>query len=517
MITDLLGHWAVARPDATFVVTPAREYSYARMHDAASRFAGCLAREGVGRGGHVALLAGNSAAFLVAWLGIGLRGAVAVTLNNQLIDDGLRYSIGQCDASVLVVDREWESSRAAQLDADQAALPRIVIESDDDFFASLAAYETVPPVTVSPREPCTIMYTSGTTGLPKGVVNCHNAYLATGRATVNAMKITQDDRIMVFLPLFHVNPQMYAVMSALTTGAALIVLPRFSASTFFEDAMRLKATGCTFVGTVLSILVARHEGKRRDHGIRFLFGGGAPKPVWQAVQERFGIQVYEAYGMTEVGGWTTCNTVENSRFGSCGRPRLDLDVCVVDTEDNVLAPGQIGEIVVRPRAPDTILTGYYRKPEQMLDALRNLWFHSGDLGSFDADGFMYYHGRMKELIRKSGEMISPVEIETALRRMPGVADCAVIAVPDAVTGDEIKAVIVQDAATTIEPTAVEAFLSTKLARFMLPRYIEFAAAIPKTETEKIQRNKLQYLDARVYDLKTSRPIATSLGSGANTA
>ena len=506
MITDLLAQRAAERPDAPFVVTLEREYSYAEIYAAAGKFATCLAQAGIGKGDHVALLAGNGAAFVIAWLGICLRGAVAVTLNNQLIADGLRYSIDQCDAQVLIVDREWENSRAAQLDERQAGLARILIESDEAFIHGLAGLEAAAPVAVSPRSPCTIMYTSGTTGRPKGVVNCHTAYLATGRATARALNITQDDRILVFLPLFHVNPQMYGVMSVLTTGAALLLLPRFSASTFFDDAIRLRATGCTFVGTVLSILVARYEGERRDHGMRFFFGGGAPKPVWQAIEERFGIRVHEAYGMTEVGGWTTGNTVDDFRFGSCGKARPDLEVQIVDPDDLPLPPGQMGEIVVRPREPDTILTGYYKKPEQMVDACRSLWFHSGDLGSFDADGFMYYHGRMKELIRRSGEMVSPVEIETVLRRMDAVADCAVVAVPDAVTGDEIKAVIVVDG--ELDPAAVQAFLAERLARFMLPRYIEFTAAIPKTETEKIQRNKLQYLDARVHDLKSGRRVAS---------
>ncbi|MDB5998837.1 MAG: ATP-dependent acyl-CoA ligase [Rhizobacter sp.] len=504
MITGLLSRNAERHPDAPFVVTPEREYSHAEIHAASGRFARRLQDAGIGQGDHVALLAGNHAAFLVAWFGINLCGAVAVTLNNQLIGDGLRYSVDQCDACLLVVDREWADSRGAQLDARQAALPRLVIESDAAFLQSLAGLQAPEPVPVDAQRPCTIMYTSGTTGLPKGVVNCHNAYEATGRATVQAMRLTPQDRVLVFLPLFHVNPQMYAVMSALTAGSAIIVLPKISASTFFDDAIRFGATGCTFVGTVLSILVARHAQDRRDHRLRFFFGGGAPKPVWKAIEERFGIAVLEAYGMTEVGGWSTCNTVDAARFGTCGKARPDLDVAVVDSEDRPLPPGQMGEIVVRPREPGVILSGYYKKHEQMVDACRNLWFHSGDLGSFDADGFMTYHGRMKELIRRSGEMISPVEIETTLRRMPAVADCAVVAVPDDVLGDEIKAVIVceQDMA----PADVHAFLAQHLARFMLPRYIEFIAIIPKTETEKIQRNKLQYLDARVHDLKSGRPV-----------
>lgn len=504
MITDLLAQRAAERPDATFVITAEGTYSYGRIHEAALRFAGQLAEASIASGDHVAVVAGNGAAFLVAWFGINLRGAVAVTLNNQLVGDGLRYSVDQCDARLLVVDRAWDNGRASQLDARQAALPRILIESDAAFLALVATFAPVASTPVAATHPCTIMYTSGTTGLPKGVVNCHNAYAAAGSATATALRLVAQDRIMVFLPLFHVNPQMYAVMSALSTGAALILLPKFSAATFFDDAIRFGATGCTFVGTVLSILVARHEGERRDHTMRFFFGGGAPKPVWEAVEQRFGIKVHECYGMTEVGGWTSGNTVESSRFGSVGKPRPDMEIRVVGADDRPLPIDQIGEIVVRPRDPDVILMSYYKKPEQTLEAMRNLWFHTGDLGSFDSDGFLYYRGRSKELIRKNGEMISPVEIETSLLRMPGVKDCAVVPVPDAISGDEIKAIVVTDEA--LSHAAVLAYLSEKLARFMLPRYLEFATIIPRTVTEKIQRNQMQYLDPRVHDYKTGAQV-----------
>lgn len=503
MITDLLRQRAEERPDAPFVVTPDREYSFAEILAGVERMAGLLKGFGVSKGDHVALLAGNSAAFLIAWFGINLCGAVAVTLNNALVAEGMRYSIEQSDARMLVVDRVWEDSRAAQLSEEQQSLPRVVIESDASFLDMLAQHERSDGVPIKPQAPCTILYTSGTTGLPKGVVNCHNAYAVAGSATVDALAITSADRIMVFLPLFHVNPQMYAVMSALQSGAALIILPKFSASSFFDDAIRHGATGCTFVGTVLSILVKRHEGSRRDHGLRFFFGGGATRQVWQDVEDRFGIKVHEIYGMTEVGGWCTANTVELSRFGSCGKRRADLDVRVVGPDDRPLPAGEIGEIVVRPIEPDTILMGYYNKHDQMVASIRNLWFHSGDLGSYDEDGFLYYHGRAKELIRRSGEMISPVEIETALMQMPGLDDCAVVAVPDEINGDEIKAVIVSGAVR--DPNTIIAFLDGRLAPFMQPRYIEFVDTIPRTETEKIQRVKLQYLDDRVHDLRSPRP------------
>ncbi len=161
--------------------------------------------------------------------------------------------------------------------------------------------------------------------------------------------------------------------------------------------------------------------------------------------------------------------------------------------------GHAREIVVRPLKPGTILSGYWRQPDKMAEACRNLWFHTGDRGHVDADGYLHFHGRIKELIRRGGEMVSPVEIETVLRKMPGVADCAVVGIEDAVLGQEIKVLVVPGAAP-LAPADILTFLDGRVPAFMIPRYVEFADTVPKTETEKVQRHKIAYVDARVHDM-----------------
>jgi crotonobetaine/carnitine-CoA ligase len=506
VIAALLEAAAADAGERPFIVTDGAAHTYGAVALSARRFAAELAGRGIVRGDHVALIADNSAAFVVAWFACAAVGAVAVTLNTQLVGDGLSYALRRSDAKLIVADRAWIDAKFAAVAADGLALPLVPIEGEADFLARLAGGREHEPVAVSADEPFTILFTSGTTGRPKGVVNGHGAYVATGRATVKALGLGPDDRIMAFLPFFHVNPQMMAVMPALCARASVALRPRFSAAAFFDDARRFGATGFTYVGTVLSILTARHRDEQRDHRMRFCYGGGAPLDVWTAIEQRFGVRVYEAWGMTEAGCVTTANTVDDYRFGTCGRAREDIEVRIFDADDREVPPGTPGEIVVRPRRPGVILSGYYNQPDVYVASIRNLWFHTGDCGSLDADGYLSFHGRYKELIRRGGEMVSPVEIETVLRTMPGVSDCAVVGVADAIMGEEIKAAIVAEPG--VDAPAVRAFLTGRIAPFMLPRYVEVVTAIPKTETEKIQRHKLQYLDERVHDLaapSSSRP------------
>lgn len=498
-LIDLSAQNAQRHGNRTFLVVENRVHSFQVIHDAALRFASLLQNMGVQQGQHVALIAENSAAYIIAWFGISAAGCVAVTLNTQSMGEGLRHSLTHSDAAIIVADAGWLQAKLANGSA-LAQLPRVEIHSDADLLDRLRQYERADPVAVHDSSACTLIYTSGTTGIPKGVINSHASYLAVGRETAEMIELTPEDRCMVVLPLFHANPQMYAVMSALVVGSALIIRKKFSASSFFDDARRFAATGFTFVGTILSILAARHTTKDLDHKLRFCLGGGAPLGVWKAVEERFGVRVHELYGMTEIGGWVTANRVADRRLGSCGRVRKDMEVRIFDANDCEVPLGQDGEIVVRPSEPDVILSGYYKQPDKMIEATRNLWFHTGDQGCFDADGYLYFRGRIKELIRRGGEMISPVEIETVLRRLSGVIDCAAVGVDDDILGQEIKVVVVREA-LTLSPAEITKHLAEHLPPFMHPRYIEFVQTLPKTETEKIQRHKILYLSDAVIDLK----------------
>ena len=505
-LAELLFDQARRRPDAVFVVHDEGEITYAEMAALASGMADALAARGIGAGDHVALLCPNRPRFLAAWLGAATLGAVTIPLGTWLVGEGLEFVLRQSDAKLLLADAGLLAEKRQNSPEALAAIE--ILELPEGEAAGPAPARLRRPVEQPEGAPTAILYTSGTTGRPKGAVIPHGSYLAAGRQMVEALGIGASERIMVVLPLFHANPQMYAVASALIAGCTLILRPKFSASAFFPDARRFGATAFTFVGTLLSILAKRVEGEVRDHGIRWGTGGGAPLEVWRDVEARFGFAVRELYGMTETGGWTSLNHGGATRHGSVGQLRADFEVAILDEEDRHLPVGASGEICVRPKAPSLCFNGYYKRDDLTWGASRNLWFHTGDRGHLDADGFLFFDGRLKELIRKGGEMISPQEIELKLLEHPAVRDCAVVAVPDDVLGEEIKAVVVK--AEEVEPAALRAHLATAIPAHMLPRYLEFASAIPKTPTEKIERHKLAGFTDATLDLTGARAASREI-------
>jgi crotonobetaine/carnitine-CoA ligase len=377
----------------------------------------------------------------------------------------------------------------------------LAFEGDRGLFALAGGHAPAPVHTGSGAEPLTIVYTSGTTGQPKGVVNCHTGYIESGRLMAEALDITARDRIMVVLPLFHANPQVYAVMSAVHTGCTLLIRPKFSVSRFFDDARAFRATMFTYVGTILAMLVSRLPEGDRNHTMTRCVGGGCTLDAWRKLKADFGVDPYELYGMSETAGWVSANSVTAYRQGTCGKVRDDIELAVVDEGDKPVPVGTPGEIVIRPRQPFRILLGYWDDPAATQEASRNFWFHTGDVGQLDADGFLSFLGRRKEIIRKGGENISPAELEAVILDFDPVEDAAVVAVPDPILGDEIKACIV--ARRPFGAEELIRFLEPRVARFMLPRYLQFLDRIPRTETEKIQRNLLQQDTQNVLDISGS--------------
>lgn len=497
MITDYLYSYAQSQPNKAFLVYEESSYSYSQMADLVSWLAREFHDAGVRPGSHVALVCGNRPAFLASWFAIIELGAVSVPLNVSLIGDGLRYTLQQSEAELLIIEPTLYEEKRQDIDALGASVQTLLINPEMESLDHEASPRWHRDRPVEPLAPNSILYTSGTTGLPKGAILPHQAYEYAGIDMVQSLGVTAGERILVFLPLFHANPQMYAVTSTLVAGATLILLPKFSASRFFSDAKRYNATGFTFVGTVLSILEKQHPGEQRDHGLKWCVGGGAPERVWKEVEGRYGIRVNELYGMTETGGWVTMNTADNSRTGSVGMQRKNVEVRIRDLQGNPLPDGVKGEITAQASASGVFFTEYWNNPESTSATLKGGWLYTGDRGYLDDDGYLHFDGRVKELIRRGGEMIAPTEIEQQLLKHPAVRDCAIIGVADEIMGEEVKVMIVP--AHEVSPHELRDYLSERVASFMVPRYYAFVDSIPKTETQKIKRHELANLQAETID------------------
>jgi crotonobetaine/carnitine-CoA ligase len=338
--------------------------------------------------------------------------------------------------------------------------------------------------------------------LPKLVRNSHRAYITAAQDLASYTEISAEDRIYSALPLYHANPQVYCVLAALVANASVIVAPRFSASRFWDDVRKYHATAFSYVGAVLPILLAQPERpNEKDVPARKCFGGGAPKEVYEAVTQRFGVEVLELYGMSETGAWNTINRPGRGRSGTVGELRAGFEVKIFDDKDNELPPGKIGEIVIRPTKPYIMFDGYYKSPEETVKCSSNWWFHTGDLGRIDKEGYYYFCGRKKESIRRGGENISPYDIEKETNKHPAVAESAAFGISDSTMGEEIKLAIVLRPSQTLTPEEIIAWCEPRLPKFMVPRYIEFMEKLPKSASEKMQRVALkeQGITANTWD------------------
>jgi crotonobetaine/carnitine-CoA ligase len=273
--------------------------------------------------------------------------------------------------------------------------------------------------------------------------------------------------------------------------AEAVLHTRFSASGFWDICRREGVTAFNYMGALLMMLHKQPpQADDRDNLVRRAYGAPAPASICREFEARFGLKLIEVYGSTEL-GTVTLNTVEGFRVGSCGRPVPLYEVQIQGEDGRPCPPGVDGEIVARPRQPDVMFKEYYRMPEATVKAFRNLWFHTGDRGRMDQDGYFYYVDRMKDAIRRRGENISSWEVEKVIDRIDGVQESAVFGVPSELSEEEVMTVIVPKPGAALRPEIILDELQERLPRFAVPRYVRFAAALPKNTSERIEKYKLR--------------------------
>jgi crotonobetaine/carnitine-CoA ligase len=500
-LKTLLAERASRIGDRAYLYFHDLRFSYGEISLLSNRFSHLFRELGVQKGDHVAVMLPNCPEWIACWFGLAKIGAVLVAFNTQWKAEGLAHALKETDIKLCLVAAEFQEE--FKKSAEHPGLRRVVaemgggrveIEGAVALSSLLSRSSADEPKGESPggADPLIITYTSGTTGWPKAVVNPHRAYVVAAEDLRDYAELNSEDIIYTCLPLYHANPQVYCVLTALVAGGSIALDERFSASRFWQEIRAYRATAFSYVGSVLPILLSQPE-KEEERGspAKKCFGGGAPRDVHEAATGRFGLQVCELYGMSETGTWNTINRPGKIKSGSVGQIRASFEVKIFDDLDNDLLPGQVGEIVIRPKKPFIMFTGYYRMPEETLKDYRNLWFHTGDLGKVDSEGYFYFCGRKKESIRRGGENISPYEIERVLTDIPAVAEAAAVGVPDSILGEEIKVYVVLREGHSVEPQELIEKCQERLPKFMTPRYLEFVSQLPKTPSEKVQKVALK--------------------------
>ncbi|MFM1987108.1 MAG: hypothetical protein RJA99_65 [Pseudomonadota bacterium] len=508
VLPAVLAEQARRSPGASWIETTGGERaSFGEMAADVGRVAGWFASLGVVPGEHVAVMLPNGLDFVRVWLGLGRLGAVAVLLNTELSGAFLEHPLRDCGATLAVVDAALrpafdEAARAVPAlrrvvtpgaDAGQAAAASALEAIDWRGWPGAAPFDGPMP---RAQDVACVMYTSGTSGPAKGVLMPHAHCFLYGRGAIDSIEVTASDRYYIVLPLFHANGLLMQLAATLIAGCAAIVRPRFSASAWLEDVRTHRATLTNCLGALAAFVVAQpptpHD---RDHRLRVVKTAPSVPEHEAAFRGRFGVpDVTSGFGMTEV-NIPVWGRLGESLPGAAGRvyDRF-FEVVVADPETDLpVPPGELGEILVRPKVPFGFMAGYHGRPQQTVEAWRNLWFHTGDAGTLSADGVLTFVDRIKDCIRRRGENISATEVEAAIGTLAGVAEVAAFAVPSDIRGgeDEVMLAVVPVPEAALGPAAVAAHGERVLPRFARPRYVALVDALPKTATGKVQRAVLR--------------------------
>jgi len=498
-----VGRWTQQRacigPRDLALVDADRSLDYRALHERTGRCAALLAARGVGRGDRVAILLGNRTAYLELVFAAARIGAIAVPINARLTAPEISRLLADCTPRLLFHEPRLAEVAAASLAA--LAEPPELIDGDAAYEAALATHdprEAIEPV--SPEDPMILMYTSGTTGIPKGALLPHRKTLYNSLNASLFFGLRADDRVLVILPLFHSFGLAILSLPTLFTGGAVFLEPRFDAARAWQ---RVADHHITFLGGVPTQLAALLEALEAatpppDTGtLRFLFGAGAAVPLEQIrAYEARGLVLKQGFGQTETSILCCLGATDAVRkAGSVGRPVFHAEVRVVKkdtleapTEDWVDAGvGEPGEIVVR--GPITML-GYWNRPDDTAATLRGEWLRTGDLATRDDEGFITLVGRARDMYISGGENVYPAEVEAVFSGHPDVLDIAVVGVPDERWGEAGRAYVVLREGVALDADALHAWGAEQLAPFKRPREFEAIAFLPRTETGKVQKHLL---------------------------
>ncbi|HEX7478360.1 MAG TPA: AMP-binding protein [Polyangiales bacterium] len=480
-------------------------YSFDEMNRRANRVARQLQKVGIAEGKGVALMLGNHPHFLDAFFAIQKLGAYAVPVNTALVGDGLSYILEHSEVSVIICDSET----APKVAAVRPALKRVTdvwvttAEAPKDFvlpegmrpFTELerggAAESDNLGIRPDPSSPSLLLYTSGTTGLPKAVVSQYGQQRAKGIGLLANVLYDKSDKLYTCLPLFHANALLLTVMQSLWVGIPLYLSKRFSASRFWKELGECGATQFNTVGGMIPILLkTQPSAADRMHKVKRIVSAACPKDAWVPFEERFGVEIWEGYGAVDGAGIAIVN-MGNAPVGSLGKPPRLMKWRLV-AEDGKDAPtGQPGELRVHVGNRSESRVPYWKNEKASNEKVIDGWLHTGDVMQADAGGYLYFVGRNTDSMRRRGENVSAYEVEKVVDAYPDVLESAAFGVPSPVGEQDIMISVVAVEGRTIDPVQLAAFLRERLPKFAAPSYLDIVAELPKTGTHRVIKADLK--------------------------
>lgn len=511
----LLAARVARNPDAPLFSDRAECWSAAQASEIAARRAGALAAHGVQRGDRVALLCTNRCEFIETVLGCAWLGAVVVPINTAsrglqlehiLRNSGARLAVAEAhlaDALFRVEDPTLPLRTVWLIgDADASSAPSA--PSHLNCVSMPERGEPLAAAALADSDPLAILYTSGTSGLSKGVVCPHAQFYWWGVHTARNLDVRAGDVLYTCLPLFHTNA-LNSFFQALIHDALLVADRRFSASGFFGAIIETQATVTFVLGAMVPILLGRAvSSQERAHKVRIALAPGVPAQAQRDFTARCGIALLDGYGSTET-NFVIGGGIDAQRPGYMGKLAGGFDAQVVDERDQPVPDGTAGELILRTDQPDAFASGYFGMPEKTVEAWRNLWFHTGDRVIRESDGYYRFVDRLKDAIRRRGENVSSYEVEQVLLSHPSIENAAVFAVSSELAEDEVMAAIVLREGESIEPLDLVRYCEPRLPYFAVPRYLDFVTDLPRTENGKVQKYKLREagVTSSTWDLETS--------------
>ncbi|UCD56987.1 MAG: long-chain fatty acid--CoA ligase [Candidatus Hydrogenedentota bacterium] len=493
----MLEYRAANMPDKAALYFGDETVSFCELNRAANRYANVFRGMGIGTGDRVCLFSPNRLEFLYAYFGLIKLGAMMISLSVMLKADEAKYIIDDAGATMLITT-EYLYPTIEPVRGRLATVERILYLDDNppDGVTALrplveSAPDEFPSLDVSPESVACIIYTSGTTGKPKGAMLTHANFLHNLESANVLLKTGPDDVALIpGLPLFHLLAQI-CVLTAIYGGVPSVLMELFVPLMVLENIARYNCNTFSGVPTMFALLLNEPEIDKFDlSSLRICFCSSAPLSLslLRRFEERTGAIITEGYGLTEATALVTSNPVDAERKpGSVGVP-VRCEVKVVDGRDEEVPLGEVGEIVIRGK---NVMKGYYNKPEETAEALRNGWLHTGDMGKFDSDGYLYVVDRKKDMIITGGYNIYPAEVENVLYKHSKIAMATVIGVPDEIKGEIAKAYVVLKAGQSATEKEIIDFCRQRIAKYKAPRAVEFRDSLPVTPTGKILKRVLR--------------------------